>query len=145
MTGFREDFISVVAVLLLPLGLAAVFPYEAVGFAASRPKARAQASASIVYLDGPSVARAMRATKGLPRSAGDGRICMDVLGPALPGSDAEPMLSIDSRSRSAHLPVVESGLPPFLPSKRAAAPVRIVGGRVEDELPFPREELLKLK
>ena len=69
---------------------------------------------------------------------------VDLLSADLPGTETAPMMSAGSRPRTDALPIVGDGMPPFLPSRRAAAPVRISVETRRDDAPFPRTELLKL-
>ena len=145
MKGFREDLLSMTAVLAVALGFASAIPWELIGFSASKDISRPSSSAaSIVFLDSAAVARAMRATRILSRHEGDGTVTADLLAAELPELAAEPMMSKTSRFRLERPAVIESGVPPFLPSRRAAAPVRIPVGKDFGSLPFSRDELLKL-
>ena len=145
MRSLGSELLSVATVLAVPLGLAAVFPYGVLGFspvrAADRPP---RPSAAIVFLDEAAVARTLRAAKTMSRNTEGGRLSVDLLSADLPGTKAEPMMSAGSRPRTDALPVVGDGIPPFLPSRRAAAPVRISVETGRDDAPFPRTELLKL-
>ena len=146
MTGFRENILSFFAVLAVPLGFMAVFPLEAVRFVpADRARVPQAPSASIVTLDSDAVAKAMRTTRILSRHerVGDAAVA-DLLSVDLPGAEIAPVMPIGTRGRAKAPAVVEGGIPPFLPSRRAAAPVRIPAGTGGDALPFPREELLML-
>lgn len=144
MRGLRGDVLSVVAVLAVPLWLAAVFPREAIGFSASDEASRvSDPSASIVFLDSASIARAMSSARILSRNEG-GVAGINLLSAELPGAGETPMMPSALRSRPGVPEVVEGGIPPFLPSRRAAAPVRVSGGHDADVLPFSRNELLKL-
>ena len=145
MKGFREDLFSVAAVLAVALGFALAIPREVIGFSASKDMGRPPSTAaSIVFLDSAAVTRAMRATRILSRHEGDGAIAADLLATELPGPAAEPMMSRTSRFHFEQPTIIEGGLPPFLPSRRAAAPVRIPAGKDVGSLPFSRDELLKL-
>ena len=145
MKGLREDFLSVAAVLAVALGLASAIPRELIGFSACKDIGRPSSpAASIVFLDSAAVTRAMRATRILSRHEGDGTVAADLLATELPELVAEPMMSRVSRSHLERPTVIESGSPPFLPSRRAAAPVRIPVDKDVGSLPFSREELLKL-
>ena len=145
MKGLREDILSVVAVLAVVLGLASAIPRELIGFSARKDTGRpSSTAASIVFLDSSAVARAMRATRILSRHEGDGTVAADLLAAELPGLDAEPMMSRNPRFHLEQPTVIEGGMPPFLPSRRAAAPVRIPVGKDVGSLPFSRDELLKL-
>ena len=145
MKGFREDLFSVAAVLAVALGFALAIPRELIGFSASKDMGRPPSTAaSIVFLDSAAVTRAMRATRILSRHEGDGAVAADLLATELPGPAAEPMMSRTSRFHFEQPTIIEGGLPPFLPSRRAAAPVRIPAGKDVGSLPFSRNELLKL-
>ena len=146
MTGVRGDLLSVVAVLAVPLGLAVTFPREAIGFSASGAVRRTgDQQLAFVFLDSDAVAKAMQSTRILSkREERGGTVGADLLSADLPGTETTPVMSIDSRDRTAAPTVVESGVPPFLPSRRAAAPVRISAEAEKDDPPFPRNELLKL-
>ena len=145
MKGFREDFLSVAAVLAVVLGFASAIPRELIGFSASKDIDRpSSTAASIVFLDSAAVTRAMRATRILSRHEGDGTVAADLLATELPGQAAEPMMSRPPRSRLEQPAVIEGGLSPFLPSRRAAAPIRIPPSKDVGSLPFSRDELLKL-
>ena len=145
MRSFREDLLSVSAVLAVALGFASAIPRELVGFSASKDVDRpTTTAASIVFLDSAAVTRAMRATRILSRHEGDGTVAADLLSAELPELTAEPMMSRTSRFHLEQPTIIEGGLPPFLPSRRAAAPIRIPVGKDVGTLPFSRDELLKL-
>ena len=145
MKGLREDLLSVAAVLAVALVFALAIPREVIGFSVRRDAESPSSSvASIVFLDSSSVTRAMRATRILSRHEGDGTVAADLLAADLPGQDTEPMMPRASRFGSERPSVIEGGIPPFLPSRRAAAPIRIPAGKDVGSLPFSRDELLKL-
>ena len=145
MKGLREDILSVAAVLAVALVFASAIPRELIGFSADRGVDRPSSTvASIVFLDSAAVTRAMRATRILSRHEGDGAVAADLLATELPEPVAEPMISRAPRSHLDRPTVVEGGMPPFLPSRRAAAPTRILAGKDVGSLPFSRDELLKL-
>ena len=145
MKGFREDLLSVAAVLAVVLGFASAIPRELIGFSASKDlESPSSTAASIVFLDSAAVGRAMRATRILSRHEGDGTVAADLLVAELPEQVAEPMMSRTSRFHLERPTVIEGGMPPFLPSHRAAAPVRIPVCKDVGCLPFSRDELLKL-
>ena len=145
MRSLGSEILSVATVLAVPLGLAAVFPYGALGFSPVRTADRPpRPSAAIVFLDEAAVARTLRAAKTMSRNTEGGRLSVDLLSADLPGTEAAPMMSAGSRPHTDALPVVGDGIPPFLPSRRAAAPVRISVETGRDDAPFPRTELLKL-
>ena len=145
MRSVRSELLSVVEVLAFPLMIAAAFPLGAIGFSASRKAQSAGGpTASIVFLDEVSVARVMRAARTMSRSEDDSRAYVDLLPAELPPAGNGPVMATGSRRSPSALPVVGSGIPPFLPSRRAAAPARIPVEATEDAPAFSREELLKL-
>ena len=145
MRSLGSEILSVATVLAVPLGLAAVFPYGALGFSPVRTSARPpRPSAAIVVLDEAAVARTLRAAKTMSRNTEGGRMSVDLLSADLPEAEAAPMMPAGSRPRTDALPVVGDGIPPFLPSRRAAAPVRISVETGRDDAPFPRAELLRI-
>ena len=145
MKGLREDILSVAAVLAVALGFASAIPRELIGFSANKDIGRPSSSAaSIVFLDSAAVTRAMQTTRILSRHEGGGTIAADLLATELPGLAAEPMMSRSPRFHLERPTVIEGGMPPYLPSRRAAAPVRIPVCKDVGSLPFSRNELLKL-
>ena len=149
MRSICSELLSVAEVFAVPLMIAAAFPRDAIGFSASRDARRADGqTASIVFLDDAAVNRVMRDARTVSRSEERGRAYIDLISPELPDSENEPTAVIEFLRRPSAAPsaapVVESGISPYLPSRRAAAPVRISAEEVRDEPPFPRKELLKL-
>ena len=145
MRSVRSELLSVAAVLALPIGIASVFPYGAIGFSASRSAAVPDArTASIVFLGEEDVARVIRAARTVTRGEDAGRSYVDLLPAELPGADASPTAAIGLRRKPDDPPLVESGISPFLPSRRAFAPVRIPAETAKEEPVFSRDELLKL-
>ena len=145
MRSVKGELLSVAEVLAFPLMIAAAFPFGAIGFSASRDARSADdPTASIVFLDEVSVARAMRAARTVPRSEDSGHAYVDLLPAELPPAGNGPVMATGSRRSPSALPVVGSGIPPFLPSRRAAAPARIPVEATKDAPAFSRDELLKL-
>lgn len=145
MRSARSELLSVAAVLALPIGIASVFPYGAIGFSASRPAVSPDArTASIVFLGEEDVVRVMRAARTVSRGEDARRSYISLLPPELPGADEPPPAAIGLSRKTGDPPVVENGISPFLPSRRASAPVRISAETVKEKPVFARDELLKL-
>ena len=145
MRSVRSELLSVAAVLALPIGIASIFPYGAIGFSVSRPAVSSDVRmASIVFPGEEDVARVMRAARTVSRGADAGRSYADLLPSELPGAGESPTAAIGLRRKPDALPVVENGIPPFLPSRQASAPVRISVETAKEKPVFAREELLKL-
>ena len=145
MRGFREDLLSTVVVFAVILGFALVIPRELIGFSAKGAGASpSTTAASIVFLDSSTVARAMRATRILSRQEGGRNVVADLLDTELPAPVTDPMMPRAPRFRPEQPAVIGGGMPPFLPSRRAVAPVRISVDKDVGSLPFSRDELLRL-
>ena len=145
MRNVRSELLSVTAVLALPIGIALVFPYGAIGFSPSCPAASPDVRmASIVFPDEGDVARMIRAARTVSRGAGAGSSYVNLLPLELPGAAESPTAVIGLRRNPDAPPVIENGIPPFLPSRRASAPVRISAEAAKEKPVFARDELLKL-
>ena len=145
MRSVRSELLSVVAVLALPIGIALVFPSGAIGFSPSRPAASPDVrTAAIVFPDEGEIARVIRASRTVSRGEEARRSCVNLLPLELPGTGESPTAVIGLRRKPDNPPVVENGIPPFLPSRRAPAPVRISAETAKERPVFTRDELLKL-
>ena len=145
MRSIGSEFLSLATVLALPLGIASVFPHGAIRFSASRTVAAPDArTASIVFLGEEEVARVIRAARTVSRGEGAGRSYVNLLPSELPGAGESPPVAIGLCRKPDDPPVVENGIPPFLPSRQASAPVRISAETVKEKPVFSRDELLKL-
>ena len=145
MRSVRSEFLSVVAVLALPIGIALVFPSGAIGFSPSPPVASPDVrTAAIVFPNEEEIARMIRASRTVSRGEEEGRSYVNLLPSELPGADESPTAVIGLRWKPDNPPVVENGIPPFLPSRRAPAPVRISAETAKEKPVFARDELLKL-
>lgn len=145
MKGIGE-FRMMLETLAVPFAIAVIFPYCAIGFSAARtPPARDDSRLEIVFLDEGAERSAVRLAKGPAReNHGGGETYAELLGVDLPAETVLPVVPADMRIRPPALPIAQSGVPAFLPSQRAAAPVRIVPDPPDESAPFSRSELLKL-
>ena len=100
------------------------------------------AFAAYVFMDGQAEAMFLRKAKGTWKKGG--REYVDMFVAELPEEQKQPVLTSASRTPPPPLPIVRGGRSPFLPSCRAAAPVRIPAEPAKDEPAFSRDELLKL-
>ena len=141
-----DNLVSCAALLAIPAVVAVAFPFEALTFRASSAAPSApDFSAALVTLDAKDEIAAVHAAKSAWRQGGGPRKeRVDLLLPELPGDFRVPMAPIGTRSRLPAPPVATDGVSPYLPSQRAPAPERIVAEPGADELPFPREELLRI-
>ena len=146
MKSIGGEICSVVTVLAIPLALAAVFPLEAIGFrAGDKARREAKMPVSIIALDAQQEGAALRAAKTAWHNDGETRRAhADLLIGEIPEGPKPPVLGIGDRSRLPPLPIVKCAASPFLPSRRADAPVRIPVEEAEDALAFPKKDLLKI-
>ena len=143
MRSIGSEVLSVAMVLAIPLGLAAVFPRAALSPLAS-PAEERKPSAAILFLSDAEVSRALRTAKDVMRHDGAGRANIELLAAELPGGEGEAMMTSAARRSTAALPLVETDRTPFLPSRRADAPICISSEAEKPKPVFPRQELLKL-
>lgn len=146
MRRLRSEIATVMTVLSIPFGIAAVFPYRALTFRGSAAaRLGTEPVASFVTLDEKSEGAAIRAAKTAWRDEGAEPMRNSTLIlNELPEEPKRPVLTIESRSRLPALPLVERDVSPFLPSRRAVAPVRIAPDESADLQTFSRKELLKI-
>lgn len=149
MKPFGSEMTSLVSVSLVTAAVVLSVPREALTFRPSEGDANVKdglSGASFVALDERSETELLLKVRETWRKGrGErGRVYADLLFADLPEAPSKPMLSVDSRPSSAALPLVEAGRSPYLPSCCAADPVRLPNAKREADLPFPREELLKI-
>lgn len=146
MKGIGSELASIMTVLSIPVGIALVFPYEGLGFRASARETSKQPAVSFVRLSSDEEARAMRAAKTSWQNSESVRNRQaDIYFSELPEETFPSVMTEKERRHEAELPIVERGEVPFLPSCRAAPPLRISpDGKREDPSAFSREELLKI-
>ena len=140
-----DKILPISALLAIPALLAISFPLEALTFKAQEPsKVDENFAAVFVTLEPAAESAAIRAAKSSWRQGGPRKVHVELLPSELTESFGNPMAPIGMRSRPPYPPLAEGAISPFLPSRRAPAPVRIAPEKDDEELPFPRTELLKL-
>ena len=146
MRSLGSELATVVTVLSIPAGIALVLPYEAFEFKAMTRTEQTAPVAAFVRLSPEQETRAMLAAKTSWQDDGSARRQRaDIYFAELPEESFPSVMPDRERRRDVRAPIVSCEITPFLPSRRAAPPVRIVpDAKVEDPLPFPREELLKI-
>lgn len=146
MSRTGNEIFTFALVLFVPVCMALVFPYEAVGFRARADVPQKGGGSFFVSLTADEEADAVRTAKATWRKdSGDfGRWRPELLAGSLPEEVHAPVLPIGARSRPPALPTATCGNSPFLPSRKAAPPVAIPAEAAGEELAFPREELLKI-
>lgn len=142
-----SELASVLTVLAVPVGIALVMPFEFFGFRAEQREAESSPVAAFVRLTADEEARSLRLAKtswqGMSVSARNQRA--DIYFSELPAETFSSVMPVRERRPMSDIPVVECGLSPFLPSRRASPPTRIeAAGENASPLPFSREELLKI-
>lgn len=147
MKSSRSELASVLTVLAFPLGIALVMPLDAFCFRAARHESASAPVAAFVRLTAEGEARMLRAAKASWQapSVSVRNQRADIYFPELPAETFTSVMSVKERRRQAETPVVECGLPPFLPSRQAPPPMPITAeGERKPPLQFSREELLKI-
>ena len=148
MRSVASEILSAAQVFLVPLGIALLFPYEAVRFG-SRPQAgnsgEGAALAAFVTLDEAAernLFRAVRMTWG--EESGASQLRPEVFLAELPEEPPRPMLPIWARSRPPEPPLAACEPLPFLPSRKASPPQTITAEAPKEEPAFSKNELLKI-
>ncbi|MBR3223115.1 MAG: hypothetical protein IKF72_12910 [Kiritimatiellae bacterium] len=147
MKGIAGELASLFTVLAIPAGIAAIFPFSAIGFRAS-PVAAHEPSVAFVTLSEKDEAAAMRAAKASWQgNAGNMlRVRADLFLGDLPGGVEKETLHVAERNRPPCAKDVDWTPPPYLPSLAAPPPQTIPEDAPEGEaLAFPKEELLSLE
>ena len=147
MKSRGSELLSVLTVLAVPAGIALVMPFGAFGFRAEQRERESAPVAAFVRLTADEEARSLRLAKtswqGMSASVRNQRA--DIYFSELPAETFSSVMPVRERRPVSDTPVVECGLSPFLPSRRASPPVRIEAeGERKSPLPFSREELLKI-
>ena len=146
MRSWSSEAVTMATVLAIPLSIAAMLPYEALGFRAAERKGAARASAGFVALSEAAERRArlVAKTSWQRNREGDGELHANLSFGELPEDRDTHVLFEVERSRPTDEPVA-CGLSPYLPSRRAAPAGKIEPDGKPDETPaFSREELLKM-
>ena len=147
MKGIAGELASLFTVLAIPVGIAAIFPFSAIGFRA-RPVAQRAPAVAFVTLNAEEEAAAMRAAKtSWQGNAGNIlRVRADLFLGDLPGGAEKETLDVAERCRPPRAKDVDWAPPPYLPSLAAPPPQAIPEDAPDEEVPaFPREELLSLE
>lgn len=147
MRSLASEFTTIAAVLAVTAGIAAIFPYSAIGWRA-RTVAAKPPSVAFVTLAAGEESTAMRAAKASWQNDAGGvlRVRADLSFGELPTAPEEEALDVSARTRPPRAGDVGWEAPPFLPSRAAPPPQTIPDDGPEAEaLPFPREELLSLE
>lgn len=145
----RHDLISFALVAVVPVALACVFPYEAIGFRATESARGQSFSCAFVSLDVDEERAALAAARTAWQvdSAGVRGMRTDLSSSDLPPVPTRPVISVRAgRAISvAGAAYVPNALPPTV---AAPPPDKITAGTpsISEEAPtFSREELLKIQ
>lgn len=147
MKGIADELASLFTVLAIPAGIAAIFPFSAIGFRA-RLVAPREPSVAFVKLSAADETAVMRAAKtSWQGNAGNIlRVRADLFLGDLPGGAEKETLDIAERSHPPRAKDIDWAPPPYLPSLAAPPPQAIPEDAPDEEVPaFPKEELLSLE
>lgn len=142
----HRDVASLVTVLAVLFGIAAVFPFEAIGFRA-RPAVPARSFAAFVTLSDAASAAALRAAKSTFAGEVEAgrRQHADIAFGELPAERPQPVLTVDARTRPSAPRLAELDRTAYLPSLAAPPPAKIPVEKASPVPPaFPRQELLQI-
>lgn len=146
MSRWRGEVLSVATVLSIPLGVAVIFPFRAVGFKAQDVALSPSATVSFVHLSEEEEAQAVRATRSALRGDGEDvrQLHADLSFSDLPDEVQGEILPVSARPLGTDVPLVECAVGPFLPSRQAPPPQRIPIVREEERPTFAKDVLLKI-
>ena len=148
MRSVGSELAGVMAVLSVPAALAFAFPFSAVGFKARETKPSA-APAAFVRLTPAAEAAALRAAKTSWQVEGGDvrRLRADMSFGELPETPRLSVMSVEERWRPSAPGLVEAGVAPYLPSRKAPPPRQIepAGDAADDASVFPKSDLRKLE
>lgn len=141
----RHEILSFSLVVSLPVAMAVVFPYEAIGFKPRASSVSRTAHAAFVTLDEDEEAAAMKAARASWRvSASDVRAA-EIQIEELPERPISAVLGFGDRSSAPAVKPVVFKMPPYTPSAAAAPMPKTAPGRDPVKNPaFSRKELLSL-
>jgi len=136
----------VATVLTIPLGVAAIFPFRAIGFKAQDVTLSPSATVSFVHLSEEEEAQAVRATRSTLRGDGEDvrQLHADLAFSELPDETRGEILPVPAHPSGADVPLVTCAVGPFQPSLQAPPPKRIAADPPEDRPTFSKAELLKI-
>jgi len=149
MRSIRQELLTLLTVLTIPVVLLAVFPYEAVGFAPAAHGGPPSASASFVRISPKDHAAALRAARSAWQvdADRDRHLRADLSVGELPAEQTAFSLDLKIAPEPTPMRTVEFGRVSYSPSL-AARPLPKIS-REDKEEParqaFSREELLKIE
>lgn len=139
----RHEILSFSLVVSLPVAMALVFPYEAIGFKARGTASPGIAYAAFVTLSAEEESVAMKAARASWRvSASDVRAA-ELQIEELPERPVSAVLGFGDRSPLAPVKALSYELPPYVPSSAAPAPRKLPLRSGPGNVPaFSKKELL---
>lgn len=147
MKSLGGELMSLAATMAIPAAVALIFPYGATSFRAAGGPAPAEPSAAFVDLSAAEEAAATRAAKASWQGSGKETLSIrpDLSFGELPRAREPAMLDVEARTRPASPSTMEWKDPPYLPRLAAPPPPPMPPEPPPaDELPFPRDKLLRL-
>lgn len=147
MRSARAEIVSVLGVAAIVSAVALSYPYGAMDFRATVRTPAKRFVAALVRLTPNEEREALKVVRTSWRGDGGVRhMRADLFLSELPDDvSGRPVMPDLVRANSSPLPAAEVDWMPFLPSQRAAPPVRIAPADTADDLlAFPRNELLKI-
>ncbi len=147
MKSRRSDAVALLTVLAVPLSVAWVFPYSAIGYRLPQAKPARPAFAALVSLSAVAEQAAVKAAKTSWRNGDDGVVHLrpDLELGELPESQPVPVMPISSRVSAPLPPPLKPGRSAYLPSLAAPPPAIIRPDAASSPEPaFSRQEMLEI-
>lgn len=143
MRLFGSEMASYASVGAIAVGVALALPVDGFRFRA-RPMPGGGPVCAYVTLDSQTEAALLKKAKDTWRRGGGSHVYADLVFADLPAEEHKSVLPESPRPRDSSVSVVERGRTPYLPSRGAKPPRRILPMEQTDELTFSRDELLKI-
>ena len=146
---FRQEVYFLLLVMIMPIAVAAVFPYKAIGFRPSRSVSTLRASCAFTTLDADAEAAALAAARSM-RNGSHERIrsmSLNLSEPDLPDEGPMPVSDVSRRSRPRAPEMGRIAKPPLPATLAAPAPSAIpanTAAGAEAVEAFSREDMLKI-
>ncbi len=144
----RHELYSLASVLAIPIAFLVVFPTEAIAFRPSPDREAEPASCAFVTLSDDEIAQAVSDARAAWRVGTEGvrKLRVDLSVETMPEEPHSTVMSADEREPVPRATRLHYDAPPFPPTLAAPRPDRIAQERksLDDALPFPRADLLKL-
>lgn len=140
---FRHEILSFSLVVSLPVAMALVFPYEAIGFKPAKSASAATAHAAFVTLTAEEEAAAVKAARASWRVSASEVRAAELQIEELPERPLSAVLGFEDRGGFVPVKAMAYELPPYYPTSAAPSAPRLPARTEAPRTPaFSRKELL---